>query len=248
MALDVAIKGSQKMERWVTSARKIIENGEVLNLYIATATADGGTMNGRQVKGVIRYIHDNASRYHKTAKALKANYTNYYEGAASGVELLIAEHAAGLIFTRGTGMIARAFKASIIKPGNGKKYLTIPAIAEAYGKRAGEFGSRLKFEPRGKNLGVLVWRTPNMGGTRTVRDSTSTGPAKAATARTARTAKTSSSSTETRAVVVFWCVRQIKQKRDRTILPSDKDLRTLVMIGCRRAVRSIAESPLALSS
>lgn len=75
---------------------------------------------------------------HRSAERLGANPTGHLEKASASIE---SGHDAAMAFVRiprATGL-ARAFGTFYIRPGSGKKYLTIPGARETYGKRVGEF-------------------------------------------------------------------------------------------------------------
>lgn len=117
-----------------------------LNDYIGSASAEGTRM----------HIRSAASTRHETSAALGASPTGYltkraelvsYTASSSGVELAIT----GAIFRRVFGPVT-------IKPVAGKM-LTIPWRAEAYGRRAREFGELFVYvSRRGKGLAFLAKR------------------------------------------------------------------------------------------
>ena len=223
------------LDAWLARARDTLTNPAILHAAMAQTMLDGGKLGGRAIPGVARHIKDNAPRFHKTATALKANFTNFYEAAAGGIQIIASEQAAGLLFVNGAPFIARAYEASVIRPGDGKQWIAIPAIAEAYGMRAREFGDRLEFQPRGPNLGILTWRT------HPVRKRDPDAPAKAATAlKAARASSSRKPSTAEKCVVVYWCVREVNQKRDPSIMPPDQDLLDLAKVGVARAMMTPA--------
>jgi hypothetical protein len=84
------------------------------------------------------YIVSIAPSRHKTAESLGATPTGYLERAAEGVSSTGERDAAVVILAGDVGGFARAFSDITITPKKGK-FLTIPAKAATYGKRAGEF-------------------------------------------------------------------------------------------------------------
>ena len=235
MALEFQLKADPGLQQWLQEARKITTGNVELHAAMGQAIRDGGTLGGREIMGVTRHIQTVSGSYHKTARSLGASPTNYFEAAAKGIDLIASEHVAGLIFVNGGPFIARAYSASVILPGDGKQWLTIPAIAEAYGKRAGEFGDRLEFQPRGKNLGILTWRTGSRG---VLKASVRKGPARAASATKARRPSTELTQ---QVPVVYWCVRKIEQPMDPARMPSTQDLLDLAALGVRRTIAAIAQ-------
>lgn len=100
-----------------------------------------------------------------------------------------------------------------INPGSGKKYLTIPAVADAYGKRAREFSNlQFAFAPNPDNPG-------------TVRPALV--EAQATNIKIGKIKKDGSrsitpTSTSTGRVAIFWLLGSVSQKPDPTVLPSDE--------------------------
>lgn len=135
------------------------------------------------------YILDEAGKRHKTADRLGAQPTGYLERAAGGVSSYGDTESAVVVLAGDVGGFARAFADVTIK-GRGKK-LTLPAKAEAYGKRAGEI----------KDLEVLLWKKAD-------------GSFASALGREPDTK-------DGQRDVWFWLVDKVHQKQDRTLLPSD---------------------------
>lgn len=75
---------------------------------------------------------------HKTAKSLGATPTGHHGKAARAVESSHDHDEAVVSIPASTGL-GRAFGDVVIRPGSGRRYLTIPAHKRTYGKRAGEF-------------------------------------------------------------------------------------------------------------
>lgn len=88
--------------------------------------------------------------------ALGGKRTNFYSTAARGTNFTTV--ADGIILSIGSGLPAGAFSHRVtggtIRPKT-KKYLTIPAVAEAHGKTAGEFDDLvLVFGPSGQPIAL----------------------------------------------------------------------------------------------
>lgn len=92
------------------------------------------------------HVRQAAGSRHTTAERLGARPTGYLERAEQGIESAGDSQAAVVSLTGDVDIFSRAFGEVEVR-GHGKK-LTIPAHADAYGKRAGELGE----------LKVLVWR------------------------------------------------------------------------------------------
>ena len=114
-------------------------------------------------KLTVQYLEAIAPGRHATANRLGATPTDHLLYAAQAIESGYDADAAWITFPRITGL-SRAFRSFELIPLNGKKWLTIPAIKSAYGRRAREF-SDLKFVPLGEDgqLAALVQRAKSNG-------------------------------------------------------------------------------------
>jgi hypothetical protein len=137
--------------------------------------------------------------------------TKFYERAENATNWRPGEGFVDIVVTSPIGLRQRLHGGEI-RPVNAKM-LTIPARAEAYGKRAGEF-TNLKFavvvDPSsGRFRPALVERAGimNLKLGRKKKDGT-------------RTAKVVSMSTGL--VPLFWLVRSVRQKPNPKVLPSDE--------------------------
>ena len=75
---------------------------------------------------------------HVSAARLGAKPTGHRLRAARGIEAASTADTSILRIPRTSGL-QRAFSDILIRPGSGKKFLTIPADKRTYGRRAGEF-------------------------------------------------------------------------------------------------------------
>lgn len=164
----------------------------------------------REESVVREYLQSLAQTRHKTADRLGAMPTGHLERAAESVSS--DSDASGATVTVTSPGITRAFRDITITPGAGKKYLTIPATAEAYGKRAGAF-SDLRLQFFGKGLMGLVKAEQSAIATR-ARSGFDTQ-------RNSRRAPLLDAG---RGDVYYWLKKSVKQKQDRTLLPSDATL------------------------
>lgn len=95
---------------------------------------------------------------HRTANSLGATPTQHHARAARGIESASTADTAILRIPRSSGL-ARAFGDVTIRPGSGKKFLTIPADRRTYGKRAGEFSpGELVYAVVGGRFPALMFR------------------------------------------------------------------------------------------
>lgn len=136
-----------------------------------------------------RYIYENAPYRHETADRLGGTPTGAYERAAFTFASRSDAQSATLQFA--SPVLARAFRPVKIRPGPGKKFLTIPISGEAYGKTVREFertiGDLFPIFGGNETSGVMVHREEGR---------------KIGTAHYALT-------------------REVNQEQDRTLLPDD---------------------------
>lgn len=138
---------------------------------------------------------------HKTAQSLGASPTGHHQRSAKRIEAASDAEAAIIRIPRNTGL-GRAFSDVTIRPGTGRRYLTIPACAETYGKVVRDFPpDAFAFTIVGGRYAALMWR--NAGGS------------------------------HNKWTVAYWLRREVFQKKDRTLLPSDE---AYLELGRRRAV------------
>jgi hypothetical protein len=96
-------------------------------------------MIGRRVQNAIRdYLIRLAGSRHDTANRLGANPSGHLAQAAEKVALPsnLTEIPEGILISLNHPGMGRAFHDVDIEPGPGKKYLTIPQVAQAYNQRA----------------------------------------------------------------------------------------------------------------
>jgi hypothetical protein len=105
-----------------------LTNLKPLNTRIA---ADAERFLKRSGKGI-------AAGQHNTASTLGARPTRHLEKAYQAIEGEGGAEQATIRVPRASRLRA-AFGDYVVRPGSGKKYLTIPANKAAYGRRAGEF-------------------------------------------------------------------------------------------------------------
>lgn len=155
---------------------------------------------GRSAVNTVRdYLFDqNASRANK----LGGSRTNFYASAARATHFDEVDD--GVLISINQVGIAQRYYGGTIEPVS-KKFLTIPARAEAYGKRAGEF----------PNL-VVLWSRNGPYALAAGEQSSSTvssGSGKNSRARTSR------QNAVKPGIILFWLVKSVTQKPDPTVLP-----------------------------
>ena len=97
---------------------------------------------------------------HKSAESLGANPTGHLEQAYEAVQQTNDATSASLLVPRASRLRA-AFGSYTLTPKNGKKFLTIPASADAYGHRAGEFADLFPIRTKANHL--LLCRLDSTG-------------------------------------------------------------------------------------
>ena len=143
-----------------------------------------------------------AQSRHATAQRLGAVPTGFWGQGADKTSFTANEEGA-TVSIRQPG-IGRAFHDVTIEPGAGKKYLTLPAIAEAYGKVA-----------------------------RTVPDLTMMIRWKEGQRRAVALAQVSGKGKERTETVWYWLVKSVRQKQDRTLPPSGEEYRLTALTAVR---------------
>ena len=132
------------------------------------------------------------SSNHKTAQRLGAKPTGFRARNSRSIESASNEETAIVRIPRSTGL-GRAFSDITIKPSNGRTYLTIPACAETYGRVVREFpADAFKFAMFQGAKPCVALLWAEDGGSHRKGD------------------------------VAWWLRREVTQKQDRGLLPSDE--------------------------
>ncbi len=138
--------------------------------------------------------------------------TGLYEQFAKSTQF--QTHGDGVSITVNHGAARQRLEGGPIKPTGGKKYLTIPATAEAYGHRAGEFTNlRLSFYKKGGELRMFLGNPQG-------HIATEIAPKKSGKNK----GKYKATASRTGLVPYFWLVKEVIQKPDRSILPTDEEI------------------------
>lgn len=161
----------------------------------------GARLNVQIGRGVANLFRDHLFKLNgQRANALGGKRTNFYSDAAK------ATHSSGndseAVVTISQQGIRQRLLGGTIRPTGGKKYLTIPARAEAYGRRAGEFQD-LQFVKLKNGTAMLIAG----GGTGLKLNS----KGEAVTRKGFE-----------EGLVMFWLVPSVVQRPDRSVLPSDE--------------------------
>lgn len=131
--------------------------------------------------------------------------TAFWPRAARAVNFQASDN--GVIISVNQQGVRQRYAGGDIFPTNGHQYLTIPARAEAYGKRAGEFNNLKVAFSRGHAFALVE-----------------------ADATKITKGKKGDFSTDTvGGGVYFWLVKSVHQQPDPTVLPDPRDIRDVAM-------------------
>ncbi len=157
---------------------------------------------GERASEVTRnHLNAIAQTRHRTAERLGAAPSGYWAQAAEKTSFRADEKGATVSINQPG--ISRVEHDVTIVPGAGKKYLTIPAMAEAYNQRAYRMD--------------LIAIVRNIQGVR----------------RAIALGKVSGKGKDRVETVWYWLVKSVTQKQDRSLLPSDEEYRLAALAGAR---------------
>ncbi len=138
------------------------------------------------------------------ANSMGGRRTHFFGQAARSVQQPTIEGDTVTVSINQVGFAQRLFGGTIY-PTGGRKFLTIPARSEAYGKRAGEFKDlEILFGRGGRPVALIqrqhtkIKRQGNQHGSKTVEAKTEGGG------------------------VFFWLVRSVTQQPDPSVLPTEE--------------------------
>ena len=121
---------------------EITDTAGPLLTRIRTGLANRGPLHSKLAGDAEAYLKKSgaakAKTQHRSAETLGATPTRHLEKAYQAIEGTGTADGALLRMPRASRLRA-AFSEYVLRPGSGKKYLTIPAHKDAYGRRAGEF-------------------------------------------------------------------------------------------------------------
>lgn len=184
--LTIEVSGLDRAEATLQAIRNALADRRPLHAEIA----------GNALSFTRDYLISNTE--HRTANRLGATPTNFRSRQAAALSAEADNEGAILRIPRSTGL-GRAFADITIKPLGGKTFITIPATAETYGRRAGEWSKdTFDFAVISTHRGptpVLVW--------------------------------SAESDRHKKGDVAFWLRRQVIQKQTRELLPPDEEYKGL---------------------
>lgn len=159
------------------------------------------------------------SVHHRTAARLLAAPTGFYADAARSVQAPVVQGENVSIAINKEGLAQRYFGGPI--EAKRSKWLTIPAIAQAYGKRAGAFHN-LRFVYFRSDLAALVERLSTL----VKRDRKGIFRPIASTL----------------GAVFFWLKPSVNQDPDPTVLPSDDEMGARAIEAAQRSLLGLSEA------
>lgn len=184
--LTIEVSGLDASERTLQAIRSALADRRPLHAEMAGNSLE---MTRQYLRGLNR---------HNTAARLGASPTGHHERSAMALQAEADDEAAILRIPRNTGL-GRAFGEITIRPLGGRKFLTIPATAETYGRQAGEWP-----EDTFEFAVIMTHRGP----TPVLKWAEAGGP-------------------HAKGDVAFWLRRSVTQRQDRTLLPSDDSYREI---------------------
>lgn len=156
---------------------------------------------------------------HKTADKLGATRSDHW-GRAADNSTMRADSAAATITIKQVG-IGRALHDVMITPKAGKKWLTIPLVAEAYNQRAYRMQGLFFAQPKGRPFALLGRKSGGSAGRR---------------GRKGKASPYDDDDTAPAVGVVTWVyllVKSVFQRQDRKLLPSEPEFLVAADIGVK---------------
>lgn len=139
-------------------------------LRMASGLKNRGALHARLAVGGEAFLKEAGLRIsknnHQTAEMLGAKPTRHLEKAYQSIESGSSDAAAVIRIPRASRLRA-AFGDYVVRPGSGKKFLTIPVHKDAYGRRAREFDD-LFFATVGPRMTPVLARKSSSGGMETM--------------------------------------------------------------------------------
>lgn len=137
MAVDLTVTVNDQATPFLAEVQRALTDLTEVNQAMAASVEDG----------TAEHVRKAASTRHETASKLGARPTGYLTRRA---DLTEGRATAQGVTVSVTGAIFRRAFGPVTVKGRERKFLTIPWRAEAYGRRAGEFGDKAFFVYRSK--------------------------------------------------------------------------------------------------
>lgn len=161
--------------------------------------------------------------------ALGGRRTHFY--ARAGKATSYAIHDNGVTISVNQIGIAQRYFGGTIEPGPGKKYLTIPARAEAHGRRAGEFNNlEVLFGKNGPY--ALAERQATSFSIRSRTDKSGNRQSKIANRQSVGSG------------IFYWLVKSVTQDPDSTVLPNESAILNSALFAARHYAKTLVPSGL----
>ncbi len=193
-----------------------------------SALVRGPQLANRYVGAVARLVTANFRALDgERANQMGGKRTHFYAEAAKGTTWK-ADAEGGTVTVHSTGIAQRLFGGTIV-PVN-RKFLAIPARAEAYGHSPRDFND---LEPHfGEHGGALVQRIQGM---KSVADT-----------RKGRKGQRRDVADHTReqGLVFFWLVKSVTQQPDETVLPPMDDMHLAGRLAVEDLIRKVLNTPI----
>ena len=145
MRLDIDIEADDEITPWLARVARGLNEGRNMN-------GVNGFISQRMAKGVRDHLIREAPQRHKTAQRLGATPTGHLTDGAQAISAQPSGD--GIVINLPIPGIRRAFQDMTITPAL-SKWLTLPAAAESYGRRARSFAD-LRFIPFKPDLAALA--------------------------------------------------------------------------------------------
>jgi hypothetical protein len=121
LEIKITLEGDEQVARDLQAFRNALTRRGPMHARMAVAAKE------------VTQAHLRSDRSHNTASRLGAKPTGFRNKAAAKVEAQSDETEARVVMPANTGL-GRAFRTVVIRPGSGRKYLTIPAHQRTYGR------------------------------------------------------------------------------------------------------------------
>ncbi len=214
LSAQVDVSGSEQVRVWLARLGGALQEPRRLHEVIARGA---GTLTREHLDHL-------AQTRHKTANRLGAKPSDHLGKAADSVTSYGTDQAA-VVSVVSPGL-RRAFGALEIKPRNGAKYLTIPATAEAYNRRAGSFNDlRLAVFGGGRYLALVKAEQSSLADRKRSGFETDQQQAGLGWRR--------------RGTIYYWLKKSVTQPQDRTLLPPDEDYAEEAVEGIKAYLRTL---------
>lgn len=189
-----------------------IEVSDTLTPYLAQlrTLVSGNAIDNAMGQGAANTVRAHLVARNALPNQLGGRRTNFYNRAAQSVNVQVTQPGTATVSINKVGLRQR-WQGGFIRPTGGRKYLTIPAIPEAHGRRASEF-SNLRFGFTEGRSGGLV---PAL-----VEASAS----KVTFGRKRKNGSRSVSSSATGGKAYFFLVKQVFQQADPSVLPTSEQI------------------------